>query len=418
MNDHGGEDLYPVCLRRIAVAGAAFSALFIVVLLYYGGTVLTYDEPWYLESVDLIHQHGYSADFLRALPGPAGPLYSVVHYVFEPLTDLAPPLVRWVNPFLLLVAIVAISAAGKSDASLKNFFATAAIFLGIPMTWPCAGMALTEIPAVCAYAIHLLAIWMCLRGGRHHFAWAALAGISLGIAILGRQPLLLGVLPLLYLGLRWPERGPDMILVFAAAMTLVLPVFATWGGLVPPNTAYVAGGLTVRHLILSGGYAAACSLLVCPAMLIWKPALMGGCLVAGIAANMFFQVDSWLPMYTLTTRVIPASLLPLAAKVVYGFVVALSLWLFASCVVTLWRRRTEPVFTFIVLSVMLQVVATMAVKHQFSSRYLETAVPLFAMIALTPAYSSRFPVARLCVGAAIGCVSLINYLQLATTGSP
>src|SRR4051794_37891775 len=66
-----------------------------------------YDEPWYLGTVQLLHERGLTRQFLLDLPGPAGPLYTFVHALFEPLTHLRVPAVRLVNPLILLLTLLA-----------------------------------------------------------------------------------------------------------------------------------------------------------------------------------------------------------------------------------------------------------------------------------------------------------------------
>jgi len=409
LNDDGTQAADFHCWQ--AFGGAAFAGVFVTVLLYLGGNPLTYDEPWYLESVGLLHEHGWSANFLRSLPGPAGPLYTVVHFVFEPVTRLAPPLVRWVNPLLLFVAILATAGMVRS-ASVKNIGMVAATFFAIPMTWACAGMALTEIPAACAYALHLFCLTRSLRGGSRHFGWAVLAAAALGAGILGRQPLLLTVMPLAYLGTQYPQRRPDLVLVFMGTMAVVLPVFAVWGGLVPPQTAYVGGGVSLRHLFLAGAYGAICGAIVCPDLLSKRCGLLVGCLGCGLIAGFTGWTGAWLPMDTLLHRLIPHALMPMVRSVISGFVAALGIWFFASCAISLVKRRGDPLHTFIVLSLVLQIAAAMAVKHQFSSRYVLTAVPLFAWLSVNET-QRRSATWMLGIGAVIGCASLVNYLILA-----
>jgi hypothetical protein len=274
-------------------------------------------------------------------------------------------------------------------------------------------MALTDIPAVCAYSVHILALLQSLGGGRRHVAWAAVSGIALGAAVLGRQPLLLGVLPLAFLGIRLPARRPDLVLIVATAMLLVLPVFGAWQGVVPPKTAFVGGGLMVRHLLLAGGYAAVCTAVVCPDVLIWKPSVMVGCFLAGIALNMFGWVG-WLPLNTVVERFISPEWFPLAITVTFGFVLAMAIWFFLSSAQALVTRRHDTVFVFLLGGILLQIATAMAVKHQFSSRYLLTAVPLLALLAAGSRQTQRFVPVRLGFGAALGCLSLINYLSMAS----
>ncbi len=78
---------------------AAFLAL--VVLVVTSPHRFLYDEPYFVEYIPLLHQHGFTTKFLNSLTGTVGPLYALVHAVFEPATHLEPVRMRLVNVILL-----------------------------------------------------------------------------------------------------------------------------------------------------------------------------------------------------------------------------------------------------------------------------------------------------------------------------
>jgi hypothetical protein len=65
-----------------------------------------HDEPYYLNYVSLLHQHGLTLAFMNSVPGLAGPLYAFVHAAAEPVTKLDPVEMRFVNVSLLLGVMV------------------------------------------------------------------------------------------------------------------------------------------------------------------------------------------------------------------------------------------------------------------------------------------------------------------------
>src|SRR4051794_19074463 len=85
--------------------------LILLALAARGGVIyLQHDEGWYLETAEALRAKGLTAEFLRGLPGPAGPLYSVVHALFAPLTGLQRPGIRFVNMSLFALTVLAIAA--------------------------------------------------------------------------------------------------------------------------------------------------------------------------------------------------------------------------------------------------------------------------------------------------------------------
>ena len=84
----------------------AIALLALTALVAFSPHHFIYDEPYYLNYVSLLHQHGWTLAFINSVPGPAGPRYAVVHAAAEPVTTLDPVGMRLVNVSLLLGVMV------------------------------------------------------------------------------------------------------------------------------------------------------------------------------------------------------------------------------------------------------------------------------------------------------------------------
>ncbi|MEO9132242.1 MAG: hypothetical protein ABI240_13665 [Sphingomonas sp.] len=374
-----------------------------------------YDEVYYLEGAHLLARGASFRDLLLApLNTPAGPLYPVMHWLLSPLTGLRPPAIRVPNLILFAVAGAAIAYA-MARWRLTDPWARTAMLLGLPIMWVSAGMALTEIPSLAFASFCLAAAGWAMTGPTEARlrVWGGftLAGLCLGVAVLGRQPYLPAAGGFLLIALfeprfRWPA-------ALAAILTCAvpLPVFIVWGGLVTPHEARV-GGIDLGHGALAFAYMSALVLILAPAyfMTKWKWSLAAGLLV-GLAI---------LPFGGMPDPVAPgiaAHLPPLLARLFQmGISVVLvggGASLIVASVVNILDRRDDRVFVLMVLLTLGLTSTAAAVVHLFSSRYLMTAFP-FALFAVQPYFTpSRWAATRLAVGASIGCLSFIHYLQVA-----
>ena len=160
---------------------------------------------------------------------------------------------------MAVTLILVTSLKRKGD----DYWAAGFSVLVVPMVWPVAGMALSEMSAM---VFVTLSLYLQLRGlkafdaDRSALAWFLAAGVSLGIAVWGRQPYLLlcGVAVLIALleqGLRLP-----MAIFVGAAGSLAIPLFAIWKGFVPPSQ-HLLPGFSVSHALLWFGYTGVCFIL-------------------------------------------------------------------------------------------------------------------------------------------------------------
>lgn len=232
-----------------------------------------YDEAWFVATVGLFQRHGLSLTFLREFPGAAGPTFTIVFAGINDLFGLAFPWLRLVNVFLLVATAAAIwRCLALTRPAQSEPAATAAMLIVLPTVGVAAGMALTEMAAAffVVLSLELLAQALAARPWPA-VAWCAASGLSLAAAILGRQNYLV-VLPCLGLAISWCDGAPDrdrtwrVAIIAAVAVATVTPVFAVWGGLVPPRTAWSTSGLAPGNIIRGAGYAGVIVLLLAPAI--------------------------------------------------------------------------------------------------------------------------------------------------------
>src|ERR1700759_4369729 len=62
-----------------------------------------YDEPWFLDTIVLFKQRGFTVDFFREFPGAPGPTFTIVYALIDRVLGLAFPWNRFIS-FTLLIA--------------------------------------------------------------------------------------------------------------------------------------------------------------------------------------------------------------------------------------------------------------------------------------------------------------------------
>jgi hypothetical protein len=408
------DDINRRFIGGVLVAGAV---LFVMVQGWAARVPLTYDEPWYLDSVPLVDEHGFfTSAFLRSLPGPVGPLFTWVHWLLHPLTSGAVPWVRLVNPVLLVLASLLTAAALKISQRREHFVSAAAI-LAIPMTWPCTGMALTEVPSLLFYSAHLYAFFVSWRQAEStspRLIAALVSGVCLGIAVLGRQPVLLTLGAVAVVGVLMTRMRLPSAIIGGVTLLICVPVFVIWGGLVPPQgmTDNVVKGFAPAHSLLAAAYCGLVMLILSPqrSWVDWRMllGLMGG----GVIVNLVFGFGAAVPMDTTVRSIVPASFMWIVERGFFGGLIGLAMVVIAVFLTEMFQRRRDVVFVFAAVALLSQIAAAAAVKHQFSSRYLYPVAPLFLVLADSYPCTRWTPV-RYGLGIFIGAVSLVSYYLVA-----
>ncbi|PSP00259.1 MAG: hypothetical protein BRC47_13210 [Cyanobacteria bacterium QS_7_48_42] len=373
---------------------------------------LLYDEPIYLNTVETLKQYGLSFYFLKNLEIATGPLYTILHNSLAPLTGLDAPGVRLVNITLLGLTIL-------------TTIGIALCMISIPMTWVLSGMALTEMPAIFLMTFgFLLLIWSTsphqTKDGKEthgkntnvvsakQIIAAIIGGLAMGVAISGRQPLLvtLAAVPILAIDSR--SRIQVLCFLLSAAIIPII-LFATWGGLVPPTHQFVGEGLSVPHLILAYCYAGAITLILSPRFFSYNFKITVIIAVFSILINAIFSWIEFVPMRTLSNQLIPEAVFPIYIEICSGLLFSLGVLYGASIIKNLINNRENFNYLFLGIATLFICFTALKVTHQFSSRYVAQAIPLFALITEPYSKANYFKATRVVIGSLLGLAILTSY---------
>lgn len=369
------------------------------------------DESYYLNTVSLLHERGLSREFLRELPGPAGPLYTFVHALAEPLTHLAVPGTRLVNVALILFVTLATSmilkVLGQDEPITK-----AAMLLTAPVVIVVSGLALTEVPAMACFYTHLALLLAARRENRPIVAHieAALAGLLFGLSVLGRQQylLILAIVPILLIG-KGRRFFARMIVYLLFALPLPIFVFAVWRNLVPPQTAFAGAGIAPAHGLLAFGYG---GLLYCIyderwLWRYWRHALVLATL--GLGANVVWGFVEIVPMRSVALRLVSEDIIPMLGRVCGGTLVGIGVAFAGFLAERAWSSRNDGTTLFLICTLGLILASAFKITHQFSSRYVSIALPTMVVLAADGQTARPICVALMTISALLGLASLASY---------
>jgi hypothetical protein len=404
----------PETLGGFAVNLAGFLA--VVALIVAWRVPFWHDEHWYLQSVAALRRQGPTVSFLRGLPGPAGPLYAVVHAACAPLTGLRPVGVRLVNALLFLLTALALAATlrrrGVAFPALR-----ASHLMAAPVLYGVVGTALTEVPAMLLFYAHLplllAAVARARAGGKGAggMGLAVVAGLACGAAILGRQQFLaaLAAAPVLALG-AVGATGPVLAAYAASALALPAVVFAIWGGLVPPETAWVGGGASPRNGALALSYAGLIYAIYDVRWIVRHRVAFALIVAAATAANLGLGVVELIPLKTLAWLYLPARAVPYYARASCGVLLGFGAAFLAHLGRQAWARKDDVEYLYFCAALLAVLSSCFKVVHLFSGRYVAVVVPLLVLVAAGDAAAESWAkVARMALGCLVGLLSLYTY---------
>jgi len=383
-----------------------------------------FDEAYFVRNFALFEKHGLSAEFLRNMDNQApGPLYELVHFAFRPLTHLTTPGIRLVNVFLLAMTILLLTRTISilTHTRFGESLPWGVALIAVPMVWQVTGLALTEMPTMFFSVLTVLLLLLAIQSEEKTLKSSLLAlaaGASLGLSILGRSPFLtLGLASgiLLLYDFRSVRRWRTLLLFGVVAMSMAIPVFIIWGGLVPPQQAFVGKGYSGWHGILAYAYGALLTVIIAPRWFYFRRSVILYLALAYIVfllINIFLVRYEYAPLDRMLGRVLPGSFMKIYPLLISPLLATLSLYFIASSLRQAWIRRSEPFFVFILFAGLLLLASSFKVTHLFSTRYVAQAAPMFVL--LFPGYD-RFSWSRLLrfiAGMAIGYLSLETYFHL------
>jgi hypothetical protein len=369
-----------------------------------------YDEPYYLENVALLFQHGFGKDYLNLLKGPAGPTHSLVHFIMSPVTQMRFLAVRLVNPLLFLVTTWMLNRTfNQLKVEPVGWRGVA-----VPMTAVCVGMALTEMPAVffLTASIYLLTkpAIKSLKTG-----YMLLAGMMFSLAIMGRQPVLL-VLPFLVLmnGLKKENLAGNCLFIIAS---LAFPAycFFVWGNIIPNQGAVqgVKGGLVFIHFLFALGYCLLTMLLISPGFLKSPFRIEWWVVVLAVLALFLvaFQTNQQYPILnTLAQRVLPESIHKFYPYFGFALILAAGLYFAGILAYRIYEYRNDKVMLGSLLACAAILFSALSISHQFSSRYVFQAYPFLLIISQQYVSDSLRERLLRTAGILLGLASLVTYV--------
>jgi hypothetical protein len=383
-----------------------------------------YDEDDYLLNIALLHKYGLGKNYLVNLIGSAGPLYSVVHFIFEPLTGLKAPYIRLVNTGFL-VGVTWFTYRTLYLLNFSNRF-YALFVMAIPMTYVIAGLALTEMPAIFFFtaAIYLIIKSMSPAPGKYVLPQLIIGGLCISLAILGRQPFLLtlAALPVLFISKENYKKN-IVLLAITLLFSVALPcyVFVIWRGLVPTieSQLYIDiahAGISYRpdFFLLCVFYFSVSMLLISPAFLRppGKNALLRWsiCFAAITIANFIFNWIALLPAKPWLEKMLANPRLVYTSSILCGSAVIFLGLYFTFCVYKNLQAMQYPKeLVFFTASLLLVAAACIKITWGFSSRYAAQAIPLIVLTGSYTYKNSKYNPAGIVIGILTGLMSLFTY---------
>lgn len=97
------------------------------------------------------------------------------------------------------------------------------------------------------------------------------AGLSLGVAVLGRQNALAALACPAFIAAMNKRYLLSTLFLFVAAAVVVAPIFWIWGGVEPPGPFHVHMGLSIANAVLSFAYMGMFLLILAPRFYVWRP---------------------------------------------------------------------------------------------------------------------------------------------------
>jgi len=408
--------------RLLLIAGIAGYLLLLLITIVHRQPPL-FDEPLFIPNVYLLEQYGLSRTFLLSIDNQApGPLYQLIHYALKPITHLQTPGIRLVNTAMLLLIIILLPAiVRKMQRRVKrNPWLPALHIMAVPMIWQVSGMALTEVPAMLFATLSIWLLQLSLEKTRRKRKFALLlsllAGLSLGLAILGRTPFLMIVPATLLFFTDTHTSGKLrtlLCLYMIIALACCLPVFIIWGGLMPPKQAVIsAGGVVPWHGILSFAYGAAIVAIIAPAWFHFNRLVLLTLIllyVLLLPINYYWLHFEYAPLSEALKKIFPAAFMQIYPYLISPLLATAALYFLYSAFLQGMERRTEPFFLFILFAILLMLATSFKVTHIFSSRYVAQVAPLFIIMLAPYIRTGYWQCGRFAAGMIIGLLSLETY---------
>lgn len=371
------------------VAGFALLILFFLIATSSADSYFYSGDEALISNVTLIDQYGISTEFLRHFWGMAGPLHPILHWIFRPLTGAVPPGIRLLG-FAILCFFIWFF---RKDEGHRILF--------IPMTFICAGYAMTEFPAMLFLLCSILIINDLEKNKAFQLVKIGLAAACLTIAISGRWNYL-ALLPFfwIWLSLKYFFEANFSInvtkikqnwiyLIVFMLISSVCPIWIlhAWGGIMPPEASLYEGYKTFdiapHNFILSACFTTLIVLMLRPNWLFEIKnyfSVFTYLSISVFVTNVIFQYYSFVPAQSVFNRF--SDILPLwmVGNAFGSLSICLGLVFFYSLFLHVWKRRNDWNYVFYAVCTLLILLSAIKITNLFSSRYPYQALPFLLLM--------------------------------------
>jgi hypothetical protein len=280
-------------------------------------------------------------------------------------------------------------------------------------------MVLTEMPAMLFAVLSMHFLLNMQFPGKRVFLYSALSGLCLSLAILGRQPYLLLLFPsfIFFLKARKTNDKIALFLYFICSLCLPSIVFIMWGKLQPLQGADVntVKGLAPWHAIMSFGYAALITALICPN---WfhhlkkqNIIILVSIFIVFVLINLRESLVWYIPMTGFLERNFSGNIVNLIGAAFPCLILIAGLYFIFSTLLNIWNKKEDLYFVFFSLSTLLLLFSSIKITHQFSSRYVAQSAPFFILM-LSPFIRDNYQkVIGSLIAVAIGFASLNSFFN-------
>jgi hypothetical protein len=387
-----------------------------------------FDEPLFPPNVELMEKYGFGKKFLVEMIDQApGPLYEFVHLPLKSITNLEPRPMRTVNLVLFFLVIVVLSFIYRQTAYDRNQSIYLSLhIIAITTLWQCAGLVLTEIPAMLFACLAFLSGVYLLKAPagdyKRALLFSVLMGITGGLAILGRTPYLVMIpafFGVLFIGRYFNKQDISIPVAFGPfaiiALAMIVPIFIVWGGMVPPLQPRVEGAIQPWHGLLACAYAGVIGFILNPKWFRFNQTI----LLLLLGAYIFFYIlglmelgFEYAPMATTVIRVAGLQVFNIYVKLISPLLATFGFYFLICCWYRGRENQTNLIYIFALLTSLAILASSAKISHQFSSRYVAQAAPFLVIVFASIDEKDRWKWIRLGIGIAMGFLSLNTYAKV------
>lgn len=393
---------------KISIGCNIIGLLLLVGAVSLSPTRMIYDERDHFSVTKNMLKYGIIQSLTLTSHSAPGPLFSFIHILASPITKIKPPLIRFVN-IAFLLGIIMVSAKMARNLNLSNPTLVALSILSVPFTYPIAGMALTEIPALFCFSIFMLFFLKIINQKDNDLMAVSnviIGAIFAGLSIIGRQIYLLALLAISIVG---NEIAKRWLIFFAVAAALLTSgwVFFIWGGITPPSLRSI-GGLSLTHVLLSFGYFGFATLFIAPGWLrLTRSTIIISLLLLPLLMVIHFSPDP--PAYPLAKILLSDKLLTIYQQLTTILMACFAIIWIYSLIVNGWGVKNDKSMLFIYSTLLLISITPLFISIQFSSRYVSSGIIPLILVLGEYIIPNPFTLIRYSLGIIIGIGSLLTY---------